>query len=149
MASCLLTGQAYWRDILALTWHIRTLNDAPAIAPALVDLSRRRGWEGTAVLDRSSVKEAVLSPTLRWVEGLFTFETESPGARCGGRVVLFPEAREDGGGVAWKVWVLSTWVDELKAFPEDVAGLKAPGRTFAEDEEVIETEVFIIGAGNA
>lgn len=150
-AACFLSSQAYWRDILALTWHLRTLRDAPGIAPALLELSRRRGWDGTAALDRASAREVVLGPgpgALRWVEGLFSFETESPAARCGGRVVLVPEEKEEGGGAVWKIWILSTWVDDLKAFPEDVAGLKAPGRNL-EAEETIETDVFILGAGNA
>lgn len=157
VAACFLGSQAYWRDLLALTWHLRTLSDAPAIAPALLALAGRRGWDGRAAVDRASAREVALGPppALRWVEALFAFETaESPAARCGGRVVLVPErtgegeGEDGGGGVAWKIWVLSTWVDELKAFPEDVARLKTPGRNL-EAEETIETDVFIIGAGNA
>lgn len=132
--------------MLAFTWHLRTLNDAPAIAPALLHLKGSRRLLGGFALDSGSVKAVTVNPRLRWLEGMFTFETDSPAARCGGRVVLFPEEGPD--GVSWKIWALSTWVDELKAFPEDVAGLKASGRKL-EDEETIETDVFILGGGNA
>lgn len=96
------------------------------------------------------MREVTIGPALRWVEGLFSFETGTPAARCGGRVVLVPEEEEGDGGIAWRIWVLSTWVDELKAFPEDVAGLKAPGRNLdGPEEEVIETDALILGGGNA
>lgn len=142
-----LRSQAYWRDLLALTWHLRTLNDAPAIAPALVELRRRRGWDGRFELDEGSARDVAVGPALRWVEGRFTFETSSPAAKCGGNVQLFPEEGPDG-DIVWKIWVLSTWIDGLKDFPEDVAGLKAPGRNL-EDEQTIETDVFILGGGNS
>lgn len=144
--ACFLTSQAYWRDLLAFTWHIRTLNNASAIAPALLHLKGQRSWAGGFALDASSVKDATISPQLRWLEAMFTFETGNPAARCGGRVTLLPEEGPD--GVLWKIWALSTWVDELKDFPEDVGGLKAPGRKL-EDEETIDTDVFILGGGNA
>lgn len=148
VAACFLRGQAYWRDLLALTWHIRTLRDAPAIAPALLELAGRRGCAAAGfVLDEDSVHDAEVSPALRWVEGLFTFETTSPAAACGGRVMLFPEA-DEGGAVVWRIWVLSTWVDDLKGSPEDVGLLRAPGRML-QDEAVVETDVLLLGGGNA
>lgn len=142
-----LGSQAYWRDILAFTWHLRTFNDGPAIAPSLLALARQRGWDGRVEVNAKSVKDVTVSPALRWVEALFTFETKAPAAECGGRVVLLPEEGEDG-VVGWKIWCLNTWVEGLKDFPEDVERLKAPRRE-VEKEDVIETEVFVIGGGNA
>lgn len=95
----------------------------------------------------TSVRDVTVSPVLRWVEALFSFETEAPAARCGGRVVLLPEEGEEG-VVRWRIWCLNTWVEGLRAFPEDVERLTAPGREL-EGEEVIETEVFVLGGGNA
>ncbi|KAF3764155.1 hypothetical protein M406DRAFT_71282 [Cryphonectria parasitica EP155] len=150
--SCFLGSQAYWRDLVALTWHIRTFNDGPAIAPALLQLQRERAWTGELNLDVASVKHVVVTPALQWVEGMFSFETGSPAAACGGRVILFPEEKEeDAGGeegrIVWKIWTMSTWIDALKSFPEALDALKAPGRNL-EGNEVIETDVFILGGGN-
>lgn len=92
------------------------------------------------------MRDVTVSPALRWVEALFTFETTSPAAECGGRVVLLPEEGA-GGVVSWKIWCLNTWAEGLKNFPENVDGLTAPGRELKED--VIETEVLVLGGGNA
>ncbi|PSR84239.1 hypothetical protein BD289DRAFT_368848, partial [Coniella lustricola] len=150
IASSFLTSQAYWRDLLALTWHLRTFNDASTIVPSLLQLQRERGWSGAVTLDHPTAQHITVSPHLRWVQALFTFETASPAANCGGRVVLLPEPGADGCSVVWKIWTLSTWVDSLQAFPEDLEALKAPGRDLrAEAEEKLETDVLILGGGNA
>lgn len=83
-----------------------------------------------------------MSPVLRWVDGLFSFETASPAAKCAGRVVLLPLE-----GGEWKIWTLSTWVESLESAAEDESRLRAPGRALEDD--VIETEVFVLGGGNA
>lgn len=139
-------SQAYWRDLLALTWHLRTFSDAKAIVPSLLELHRERGWTGELRLEEHTAKHVTVSPHLRWVEAMFIFETSSPAANCGGRVVLLPEAA--GETVVWKIWIMSTWVDSLKSFPEDLDALKAPGQNLQSDEK-LETDVFILGGGNA
>ncbi|KAJ4397786.1 hypothetical protein N0V93_002023 [Gnomoniopsis smithogilvyi] len=140
--SCFHPTQAYWRDLLALTWHLRTFNDAPSIAPALLHLTQQRGWRGSFTVDSKSVKDVTVSPVLRWIDGTFSFETGSPAAKCAGRVVLLPIE-----GGEWKIWALSTWVESLESASEDEGRLRAPGRAL--DEDVVETEVFVLGGGNA
>lgn len=152
---CFLAQQAYWRDVLAFTWHMRTFTDKSSIAPALVELAKARFADGGDVikfqLDEASVEEInasihcpiAASPKFKWIEGMFTFETNSPAARCGGRVMLCPEE-----GGSWKIWALSTWVDDLVASPQDMDALKAPSQRKLEEEKEIETDVFILGGGN-
>ena len=50
--------------------------------------------------------------------------------------------------ISWKIWVLSTWIDQLDLHPEDEILLRAPGRQL-DAVETIETDVVIIGGGNA
>lgn len=50
--------------------------------------------------------------------------------------------------VAWKIWVFSTFFESLDAHPEDEDLLVAPGRQL-DGTEQFETDVFIIGGGNA
>lgn len=144
--SCFHPTQSYWRDLLAFTWHLRTLNDAPSIAPALLHLTQQRAWRGSFTVDPKSVRDVTVSPVLKWVEAMFTFETGSPAAKCAGRVVLLPI--EADGVLEWKIWVLSTWVETLEGSPEDEGRLRAPGRKL-DEEEVIDTEVLVLGGGNA
>lgn len=148
-----LGEQSYWRDLLAFTWHLRTFYDGGTIAPAFVELAKARsGGDGSGgdfhfQLDQRSAKDVTISPTLRWIEGLFTFETKSPAARCGGQIMLFPEPRSDGGFV-WKIWTLSTWIDDLVESPQDMSALQAPKREL-DDADSFETDVLVLGGGNA
>lgn len=50
--------------------------------------------------------------------------------------------------VVWKIWILSTWIDDLDLQPEDESLLQAPGRKL-DGVETIETDVLVIGGGNA
>lgn len=140
--SCFHPTQAYWRDLLAFTWHLRTFNDAPSIAPALLELTQQRAWSGSFIVDPKSIKDVTVSPVLRWVDALVSFETSSPAAKCAGRVVLLPIE-----GGEWKIWTLSTWVEALNSSAEEESRLKSPKRAL--DEDVLETEVFVLGGGNA
>lgn len=145
--SCFLTEQSYWRDLLSFTYHIRTFNDAGVIAPAMMMLTRKRGLLGGLELIPGSVKDVVVSPALRWIQALISFKTVMPKANCEGRVLLFPE-KDRSGNVHWKIWCLSTWLDAFDEFPEDQKRLKATGRDVKHAKH-IETDVFIIGGGNA
>lgn len=49
--------------------------------------------------------------------------------------------------IEWKIWILSTRLDCLDLHPENTELLQAPARQF--DGPSFETEVFIIGGGNA
>jgi hypothetical protein len=66
-----------------------------------------------------------------------------------GRMIHLP-VKSDGDkiSVCWKIWVLSTWVENLAQFPENEALLLAPGRDLT-GVETIETDVCIVGAGSA
>jgi hypothetical protein len=89
---------------------------------------------------------------------MFKFKTESPRAICGGKLMLLPQSRGDGGLGDLKIWVLSTWLVSLEDFPEDEARLTAPPTTLRDKlwrapsatylTDVIKTDAFIVGAGN-
>lgn len=145
--SCFLTVQSYWRDLLSFTYYFRTLNDAGVIAPAMMLLTKNRGLLGGFELIPGSVQDVVVSPALRWVEAMITFKTLMPKAKCEGRVMLFPEV-DDSSEVVWKIWSLSTWLEAFEEYPEDQHKLKAAGRDVKSPEH-IETDVFIVGGGNA
>lgn len=48
----------------------------------------------------------------------------------------------------WKIWILSTKLDNLDLHPEDEGLLKSPAKKL-EGLKTIETDVFILGGGNA
>ncbi len=48
---CFYAPQAYWKDLLALTWHFRTFTSAGSIAAALLELKKLRGLDGLIEMD--------------------------------------------------------------------------------------------------
>ena len=75
-----------------------------------------------------------------------SFKTTSPAATNAARVLLVPFA--DGDGMQWKIWILSTSLEDLDIHPQNEALLQKPGRDLT-DVTNISCDVLIIGAGNA
>ncbi|KAK3939378.1 hypothetical protein QBC46DRAFT_459705 [Diplogelasinospora grovesii] len=155
LKGCFLAGNespAYWRDQLALTYHWRTFTGQAAIAAAFMGLEKLRGIVGGGVqMVEGSANYVVAAPTLKWIDCAFTFKTASPAASCGGRLILLPQPHPTGNNKTpeyeWKIWQLCTWLDSFDAYPEDASLLTSPRQDLSGSE--INTEVFILGAGNA
>ena len=88
----------------------------------------------------------------QFIDCTFSFHTVLPAAACSGRLLLLPyknnEARESEMTISWKIWVMSTKVESLDICTEDLTLLQSPGRALF-CSEPIETDVFIVGGGNA
>ncbi|KAK7920060.1 hypothetical protein PG985_008082 [Apiospora marii] len=150
LEQCFFPQQAYWRDQIALTWHFRTFSNHQAIAASLLETSALRG---VADVGFQMEGQAHFIPALQAIACLFSFRTRDPGARCSGRVMLLPCAAEGSENsaakpVAWRIWVLCTWIEQLDLQPEDEALLRTPGRGQLDSAATIETDVLIIGGGN-
>lgn len=55
---------------------------------------------------------------------------------------------KENGVISWKIWNLCTGLESLDLQPEDESLLQAPGRSL-DGQKTLETDVFIIGGGNA
>ncbi len=68
-------------------------------------------------------------------------------------MLLLPVEEAAAAPVAWKIWSLATWIDSLDVHPENEALLRLPGRSLplasGGTATTIETDVLIVGAGNA
>lgn len=72
--SCFFPGQALWRDILALTYHIRTFATGSVVAAALLETTRLRRVTGLS-----------LSGTAKFIPAtpvLVSFSSGVYGVRC-------------------------------------------------------------------
>ncbi|KAH7096045.1 hypothetical protein FB567DRAFT_624218 [Paraphoma chrysanthemicola] len=145
LASCFYDGQAYWRDQVALTTHARTFAQPRVIATALLELTGLRGLEG-GIKTEGPANLAVISPDLMYIDCPISFRSISPALECGGKVMLLPI--KTGSIVSWKIWSLSTWVEQLVHHPENEKLLSAPARNL-DGLERIETDVVIIGGGSS
>ncbi|KAL9619563.1 MAG: hypothetical protein Q9160_005839 [Pyrenula sp. 1 TL-2023] len=131
LANCFYTEQAYWRDIVALTGHLRTLAMPRVVATAMLQMAALRKIVGKLEV-AGDAHFTVMSPVM-----------------CMGKMILLP-VKSDGsnGAVCWKIWVLSTWVEKLVNQPEDEKLLLEPGRQL-NDVDIIETQVCIVGGGSS
>ncbi|KAE8391181.1 FAD/NAD(P)-binding domain-containing protein [Aspergillus alliaceus] len=146
LQGCFFDNQAYWKDQLALTYHLRTFNTPRIIAASLLETKTLRNVKG-----KITVKGAAIffpaTPTLQFIDCGIVFRTDSPGATCEGKVVLLP-VRSDIWTVVWKVWILSTILKSLDLQPENEGLLQSP-RKQLDGLASFDIDVFIIGGGNA
>ncbi|KAF1846462.1 FAD/NAD(P)-binding domain-containing protein [Cucurbitaria berberidis CBS 394.84] len=155
IAGLFLKDKSYWRDHLALSWELRTTKGGDKIKTYLdsskVSLTKLE-------VDKSSVYRAPkFGPIDAWgdVKGIsFFIKFETAIGRGEGVATLAEENGE------WKLFTLSTVLEELKGYEEPVRhrrtrGVKHGGdpnrqnwkeRREAEKEEV-DPKVFIIGSG--
>lgn len=138
-------SHAYWRDTLALTWHLRTFEGSTRAGNALDAASRERGMRDMVVV-KDSIRVVRPQPELSWIEFLFDFKTSSPKADCRGKMMLLYTPGEHG---LWstKIWIMSTWLVDLADFPQMEERLRIPPEPQS-DDRYLTTDVLIVGAGN-
>ncbi|KAH8203863.1 hypothetical protein TruAng_001927 [Truncatella angustata] len=150
LADCFYHDQSYWRDQLALTWHLRTFETASTIAASFLETKRLRGVTDGLALEGEALLIPV-TPVLQFIDFGISFKTTSPSCTCSGKIRLLPiKNRLESGEetVSWKIWVLSTWLQDLDVQPEDESLLQL-GRQELGNVSRFESDVFIIGGGNS
>ncbi|CAI7648612.1 unnamed protein product [Penicillium pancosmium] len=150
LADCFYESQAYWKDILALTYHLRTFSTRGVIAAALLKTNKSRQIESGISID-GAANFLPATPVLQFIDCPIVFRTQSPAATCRGKMMLLPVEVESEVGkleIDWKIWILSTKLESFDIQTEDESLLQAPGKDIGVSES-LETEVFIIGGGNA
>ncbi|KAL1629247.1 hypothetical protein SLS56_005470 [Neofusicoccum ribis] len=144
LESCFFASQAYWKDALALTYHLRTFKDPGVIAASFLETKKLRGITDGIKLEAARFIPA--TPVLQFIDCGLAFKTGAPGATCSGRILLLPTKSNE--ATTWKIWILSTRLESLDVKQEDESLLKSPGRQL-DGLETFDTDVFIIGGGNA
>jgi len=146
----LFIDDAFWRDILALTWDFRTFYGKQLIHKFLVDR--------LAQANISSIKLDVTSAMLlrpysdvAWIQSFFKFET--PVGYASGIFRLVPTSSGD-----WKGHAIFTNLEDLRGFPEHIGALRAQDPNFddwrekrrreieCEDED---PKVIVVGGGQS
>src|SRR4030095_15524295 len=94
---------SHWRDILALTWRIKTINGLDAILRELeAHIGRTHPSGFRTNLDRTPPRHVTRAGT-KAIEAIFRFETAE--GRCSGVLRLIPDADD---GDTLKAWTLLT-----------------------------------------
>ncbi|KAK8162012.1 hypothetical protein IWX90DRAFT_515639 [Phyllosticta citrichinensis] len=113
--------KALFKDGLALTWQTRTFSSPSVIAAALLELERLRSVKKLPLVDTAVFNDL---PGFKYID----------------------QCLADEGQVEWQIYILSTFLTRLDGHSEDESLLSRPKRKLEED---FETDVFIIGGGNA
>src|SRR3982751_672217 len=119
---------SYWRDVLALSWNLQTVNGAQAILRAL-KVHAARAAPGGFRLDpgRAAPRRVTRAGTMS-IEAIFKFETAQ--GRGSGVLRLIPDVDD---GTMLKAWTLLTALEELKGFEEQIGTARPRGQAYSRD----------------
>jgi cation diffusion facilitator CzcD-associated flavoprotein CzcO len=119
---------SHWRDVLALSWNIQTINGADAILKALPPLARSASPSGFAIAPGRAAPRKVMRAGTNAIEAIFKFETKV--GRGSGIIRLIPDV-DDGNRL--KAWTLLTELGELKGFEEQLGANRPRGNAYSRD----------------
>ncbi|HKQ28130.1 MAG TPA: NAD(P)/FAD-dependent oxidoreductase [Burkholderiales bacterium] len=124
----LFLADSYWRDVLALTWEIRTIPGRDAILKELKPHASRAKPCGFRTDPRRTAPRHITRAGTKAIEAIFSFETAL--GRCNGVVRLVPDS---GDGGALKAWTFLTALEELKGFEERLGRSRPKGEAYSRD----------------
>jgi cation diffusion facilitator CzcD-associated flavoprotein CzcO len=119
---------SFWRDVLALSWRLQTLNGAAAILKELPSLAGRAAPKNLRIdPDRAAARRVTRAGT-NSIEAIFKFETAI--GRGHGILRLIPDESD---GNRLKAWTLLTALEELKGFEEQLDRSRPRGQAYSRD----------------
>jgi thioredoxin reductase len=119
---------SHWRDVLALSWNLKTINGANAILTELKNHAQRATPSAFQIdRDRAAPRRVTRAGT-NAIEAIFRFETGQ--GRGNGILRLIPD---DGDDNRLKAWTLLTALDELKGFEEQQGRSRPKGEAYSRD----------------
>lgn len=151
----LVSDDAWWRDLLALTWDLGTFHGTDAITPMLSANLAQAGLSGVAVVTDYAPSVQGGGTAEAYVEGFFTFETALAVGRGVARLRSY-----DG---EWKAWSVMLGMEDIKGHERALGARRPvgprhiPGATSQENwadrrREAVafgdsDPDVVVIGAG--
>jgi hypothetical protein len=120
----LFSADSHWRDVLALTWRIQTVNGAQPLAAQLSGCAVKADAFGVDP-NRTPPRHVTRAGT-RCIEALFRFETSQ--GLCNGVLRLLSDERTEP-----KAWTLLTALEEIKGHEERIGRLRPTGQAYSRD----------------
>jgi thioredoxin reductase len=119
---------SHWRDVLALSWNLQTINGAEPILNALTAHALSAGPRDFRIDPERAAPRHVVRAGTNAIEAIFKFQTLQ--GRGSGIFRLIPDA---GDGNKLKAWTLLTALDELKGFEEQLGSARPRGQSYSRD----------------
>ena len=114
--------------MLALTWHIKTVDGSDAILRELKAHAGRARPAGFRIAPNRTAPRHVTRAGTNAIEAIFRFETAE--GRGSGVLRLTPDADD---GNTLKAWTLLTALDEIKGFEEQLGRSRPQGKAYSRD----------------
>jgi cation diffusion facilitator CzcD-associated flavoprotein CzcO len=118
---------SFWRDVLALSWNIQTINGGDAIVKELQTCAGA-GPRSLAIDPARAAPRRVMRAGTNAIEAIFKFETTT--GRGSGILRLIPDQADSN---RLKAWTLLTALDELKGFEEQQGNTRPRGSAYSRD----------------
>jgi cation diffusion facilitator CzcD-associated flavoprotein CzcO len=119
---------SYWRDTLALSWTLQTVNGRDEILHVLKAQAGSAAPSGFAIDPDRRAPRKVMRAGTDCIEAIFGFETAT--GRGDGILRLIPDAAD---GNRLKAWTLLTALQELKGFEEQLGAARPRGNAYSRD----------------
>jgi cation diffusion facilitator CzcD-associated flavoprotein CzcO len=119
---------SYWRDALALSWTLQTIDGREAILETLTAQAAKAKPNCFAVDPDRAAPRKVMRAGTDCIEAIFKFETAL--GRGDGIIRLIPDADD---GNRPKAWTLLTALQELKGFEEQLGVARPRGNAYSRD----------------
>jgi cation diffusion facilitator CzcD-associated flavoprotein CzcO len=119
---------SYWRDVLALSWNLQTINGAEPILNALTTHAVSADPSDFRIDPERATPRRVVRAGTNAIEAIFKFQTLQ--GRGSGILRMIPDA---GDGHKLKAWTLLTALDELKGFEEQLGSARPRGQSYSRD----------------
>jgi putative flavoprotein involved in K+ transport len=119
---------SHWRDVLALTWGIRTVSGSDAILRDLATHACRTRPTALKIDQQRTAPRNVTRAGTDAIEAIFGFETTQ--GRGSGVLRLTPDADD---GNTFKAWTLLTALDEIKGHEERLGRSQPQGKAYSRD----------------
>jgi putative flavoprotein involved in K+ transport len=119
---------SYWRDALALSWTLQTIDGRDAILKTLKRQAADAAPKNFAVDPDRAPPRKVMRAGTDCIEAIFKFETAT--GRGDGIIRLIPDADD---GNRPKAWTLLTALEELKGFEEQLGVARPRGNAYSRD----------------
>jgi putative flavoprotein involved in K+ transport len=120
--------ESYWRDVLALSWHLQTINGTDEIVRELRAHAGRAAPRDLRIDRDRAAPRRVARAGASTIEAIFKFETAQ--GRGSGILRLIPDAADNN---RLKAWTLLTALDELKGFEEQLGSSRPRGQSYSRD----------------
>ncbi len=124
----LFHSDSYWRDVLALSWTLLTINGAPWILAELKRLAPHAALQKLQIDPERAAPRRVTRAGTSTIEAIFKFETRL--GRGHGILRLIPDERDNN---RLKAWTLLTALEELKGFEEQLERTRPRGQAYSRD----------------